>query len=159
MLRIIVALALAWALSPAWTSPASAQIYTGPPNTDVPADTVNNLPGLINPGGVINETGNSKGEQTLPPYQAFGKDIENQILNAEKGETIKLKTDTWTSFPDYVMKALAARRDLTLALTYKYEGAWYTTIIPAGAEVPTDVPYAGFSGYLGGLYGRTKVEK
>lgn len=92
------------------------------------------------------------------PYNAFNKDTAETIYNAGNGETIQIHTDTWASFPSSVMEAIAARRDITVELTYKYEGTWYTTIIPAGAEVPVEVPYAGFYGYLGGLYGRTEVE-
>lgn len=91
-------------------------------------------------------------------YDAFQRNVIAAIDSASNGATVYVKTDTVTSFTNEVMEKIAERRDITVELTYSVDNGKYTIIIPAGAEVPTEVPYAGFNGYLAGLYGRTEVE-
>lgn len=91
-------------------------------------------------------------------YSYFNDELISQIKDAPTGETLKLNTNIWVSFTQSVMEQIAARRDIDIEITYKLEGVWYVITIPAGADVPTDVPFAGFDGYLAGLYGKNEVE-
>lgn len=91
-------------------------------------------------------------------FATFNQKTIEKVNNANTGDTVSINTLLWTSFTQKTMEAIAARRDLNIELTYHLAGTTYTIVIPAGAEVPTDVPYAGFDGYLAGLYGKTEVQ-
>lgn len=90
-------------------------------------------------------------------FTVFCTNVIEQVEKAVPGATITIDTELWGSFPKKVMEAIAARRDITIELTYRLEGRDYRIVIPAEANVPTDVPYAGFDGYLAGLYGKTEI--
>ncbi len=91
-------------------------------------------------------------------YAVFNKNTIDKVNKAQLGETISIDTQLWTSFSQKVMEAIAARRDIDFVLTYRLSGITYKIVIPAGAAVPADVEYAGFDGYLAGLFGKTEVK-
>lgn len=97
------------------------------------------------------------GTGTTSAYAVFNEKALEKIMQAQEGDTVYIDTKLWTSFPQAVMEGIAARRDITLELTYQYEGVQYRIAIPAGAEVKADVPFAGFHGYLAGLYGKAEI--
>ncbi len=87
-------------------------------------------------------------------FAVFNTSVISQLSKAKSGETVSIDTQLWTSFTQEVMEAIAARRDLNIEITYRMAGNNYRILIPAGAFVPVDVEYAGFDGYLVGLYGK-----
>ncbi len=89
-------------------------------------------------------------------YAVFNQNVIGKVNQAQSGATVSVDTRIWTSFSQKVMEAIAARRDITVELTYRIKGQSLQIVIPAGAEVPADVAYAGFDGYLAGLYGKTE---
>lgn len=92
-------------------------------------------------------------------YLSFNLKAIDEITNAAEGATVIIDTLIWESFARMTMSAIAARRDLTIELRYRIDGKYYLIIIPAGAEVPDDVDFAGFNAYLAGLYGKSEVPK
>ncbi len=93
------------------------------------------------------------GTGSTSAYAVFNKNVALKVNQAESGATLHIDTQLWTSFSKNVMAAIAARRDITVELNYRLEGKNYQIVIPAGASVPNDVDFAGFNGYLAGLYG------
>ncbi|MCM1325155.1 MAG: LysM peptidoglycan-binding domain-containing protein [Bacteroidales bacterium] len=80
----------------------------------------------------------------------FAADVENQIKGAAKGATVKITG--LNTLSNGMMKALLARKDVTLVMEYTYGGKNYTVVIPAGAAVDNDIPWYGPL-YLAGYYG------
>ncbi|MCM1534861.1 MAG: LysM peptidoglycan-binding domain-containing protein [Clostridium sp.] len=80
----------------------------------------------------------------------FAADVENQIKGAAKGATVKMTG--LNTLSNGMMKALLARKDVTLVMEYTYGGKNYTVVIPAGAAVDNDIPWYGPL-YLAGYYG------
>lgn len=93
-------------------------------------------------------------------YYKFNTYVGYRIETAKDNEVINIFSEPWTSLKKEVLEKLAARRDVTLNITYKSpeDGKRYVITIPAGAEVPTDVDYAGFDGFLTGKFGKTAAE-
>ncbi len=92
-------------------------------------------------------------------YAVFNKNVIDKVNKAQSGEKIVIDTRLWTSFSQSVMETIAARRDVEIVLTYRLSGTTYQIVIPTGTQVPADVAYAGFDGYLAGLYGKTEMNK
>ncbi len=99
------------------------------------------------------------GTGSASAYAVFNKNTVTKVNQAKAGETVQINTQIWTSFSKEVMKAIAARRDINIELTYRLAGQTWQIRIPAEAAVPADVDFAGFSGYLAGLYGKNQQEK
>lgn len=97
-------------------------------------------------------------EEYLSSYSFFLESIIWQIENAEEGATIEISSEIWHSLSQEVMLALAARRDITVVFTLRYEHEDYRIEIPAGTKIDTQDKYYGPI-YLGRLYGMTKLEK
>lgn len=76
--------------------------------------------------------------------------LENEIKNAQPGSTIRWKGVTTLS--NSMMKALLAKKDVTLVMEYTYKDKDYVITIPAGAAVDDDIPWYGPL-YLAGRYG------
>ncbi len=89
-------------------------------------------------------------------YAVFNQNAIRKVQQAESGATVHIDTGIWASFSQEVMAAIAARRDVIIELTYRLGDKSWKIIIPAQAEVPADVPFAGFDGYLAGLFGKTE---
>lgn len=96
-------------------------------------------------------------QQRYGAYVTYNLQLLDQLTNAPADATVTLTTTIWESFTQEVMCAIAERRDLTIILRYRIKGQDYQITIPAGAVVPTDVKYAGFDGYLAGLYGKEAI--
>ncbi len=105
-------------------------------------------------GEVTDRRAGGTGETSA--YAVYNKNTILKVEQAESGSTVQIDTQIWTSFSQKVMEAIAARRDITVELTYRIAGKTWKIIIPAGTAVPADVAYAGFDGYLAGLYGKTE---
>lgn len=106
--------------------------------------------------GTYSSTG-SVGGGAYSAYTMFSAEVIEQFETVEADATVTFETELWVSLPQRVMEAIAARRDVQFELIYRLEGRDYRIVIPAGAEVPTDVPFAGFDGYLAGLYGKEEI--
>ena len=76
-------------------------------------------------------------EPAIPesPYRVFLFDTVPQVKNAAQGTTVELKMDDWNTLPLWFMKEIAARRDLTIHITYRYEGQKYDVTFPAGMVI------------------------
>lgn len=94
------------------------------------------------------------GTGTTSAYAVFNRNSIDKISKAQAGETVSIDTQLWVSFTRQVMETIAGRRDITIELTFRVAGVDYVIIIPAEADVPTDVEYAGFEKYLAGIYGK-----
>ncbi len=99
------------------------------------------------------------GTASTSAYAVFNQNVIDKVNKAQANETVIVNTRLWTSFPQKVMEAIAARRDINIELTYRLSGKTYQIVIPAGAAVPADVDWAGFDGYLAGLFGKTELKK
>ncbi len=95
------------------------------------------------------------GTDRTSAYAVFNQNVIAKVNQAKAGETLQINTQLWTSFSMKVMEAIAANRNINIELTYRLAGKNYQIVIPAGAAVPADVDFAGFDGYLAGLYGKT----
>lgn len=92
------------------------------------------------------EDGGSGGENS------YIGDAEALIRDAAQGATVRITG--LNTLSNGVMKALLARKDVTLVLEYTYEGKDYTVVIPAGAAVDNDIQWYGPL-YLAGYYGNS----
>lgn len=97
-------------------------------------------------------------EEMLSSYAFFLQSIIYQVEHAESGSTVEISSEIWNSLSQDVMLALAARRDINIVFTLRYNHEDYRIEIPAGTTIDTGDPYYGPL-YLGQLYGMTKIEK
>ena len=91
-------------------------------------------------------------------YAYFLKNIIDKINKAEPGSTVEISSKIWNSLSQDVMLAMAARRDINVVMTFRYQHEDYQYNIPAGTAIDTVDKYYGPM-YLGQLYGMTKLEK
>ena len=98
-------------------------------------------------------------EQTAnSSFHFFLDGIKKDIESAETGSTVVIESKTWHTLTQETMLALAARRDINVEMTLRYNHEDYHYVIPAGTPIDTADKYYGPM-YLGQLYGMTKVEK
>ena len=97
-------------------------------------------------------------EEMLSSYAFFLQSIIYQIEHAESGSTVEISSEIWNSLSQDVMLALAARRDINIVFTLRYNHEDYRIEIPAGTTIDTKDAYYGPL-YLGQLYGMTKIKK
>lgn len=97
-------------------------------------------------------------EEYMSSYAYFLKSVVEKINKAEPGSTVEINSKVWNSLSQDVMLAMAARRDINIVMTLRYQHEDYNYTIPAGTAIDTADKYYGPM-YLGQLYGMTKVEK
>lgn len=97
-------------------------------------------------------------EEYMSSYAYFLESTIEKIENAEQGSTLEISSKIWNTLSQDVMLALAARRDLNVVMTFRYQHEDYCYSIPTGATIDTADEYYGPM-YLGRLYGMTKLEK
>lgn len=97
-------------------------------------------------------------EEYMSSYAYFLKSVVEKINKAEPGSTVEINSKVWNSLSQDVMLAMAARRDINIVMTLRYQHEDYSYTIPAGTAIDTTDKYYGPM-YLGQLYGMTKVEK
>lgn len=97
-------------------------------------------------------------EEYMSSYAYFLKSIIEKINKAEVGSTVEISSKVWNSLSQDVMLAMAARRDINVVMTLRYQHEDYRYNIPAGTAIDTADKYYGPM-YLGQLYGMTKLEK
>jgi hypothetical protein len=101
-----------------------------------------------------------KADGTIPvsesDYIAFNQQVASAIASAAPGQNIKVSTATWTSFTSAVIGALCARPDVSLTVSFVWNGTPGSFTIPAGCASPALLNAEGFSGflYLGGMFAR-----
>lgn len=81
-------------------------------------------------------------------------ELVSEVSNAKPGAIVRWKDVT--TLPNDVMKALLAKKTVTLVMEYTYEGRNYVITIPAGAAVDNDIPWYGPM-YLAARYGNGSV--
>ena len=88
-------------------------------------------------GGASGGAAVSVPEPVIPesPYRVFLFDTVPQVKTAAQGASVELKMDGWNTLPLWFMKEIAARRDLTIHMTYRYEGLKYDVTFPAGMVI------------------------
>ncbi len=96
--------------------------------------------------------------RSIPAYTAFSGETAYKIETAPEGATVKIKTSLFISFNADVMKALAARPDVSLYVSFldqEYKGNRVSFTIPAGEDTMALVDQNGYVGFLflGGKYG------
>jgi len=97
-------------------------------------------------------------EEYMSSYAYFLKSTIEKINKAEAGSTVEISSKVWNSLSQDVMLAMAARRDINVVMTLRYQHEDYRYNIPAGTAIDTVDKYYGPM-YLGQLYGMTKLEK
>ena len=97
------------------------------------------------------------GTEDTSAYAVFNRNAIEKIRGTQAGETVRIETDVWSSFTREVMECIAGRRDIHVEIQYKQDDKYYLITIPANAEVPSHVEYAGFNGYLAGKYGKKEL--
>ncbi len=95
-------------------------------------------------------------ERRIPAtaFRVFLDSTAKKILEAAPGAEVNIETGRWMSFDATVLDALAARPDVSVALTYRYHGDWFNMTIPAGtdtAALKNEEGYAGFA-YLATIF-------
>lgn len=81
------------------------------------------------------------------PISAFGYALYGYgvplIKGAQSGQTVVFEFGEWNSFPDWFMKEIANRRDVTFVFRYKWNHVQQEIMIPAGSEVYTQFLWTG----------------
>lgn len=77
----------------------------------------------------------------------FLKDTAQQIIDAEVNATIMVTSELWFSTNHLITDAMAARKDVSLTINYKYEGKYYTVTIPAGTDMAALLGENGWVGF------------
>ncbi|MBO5564020.1 MAG: hypothetical protein J5935_00180 [Lachnospiraceae bacterium] len=109
-----------------------------------PAPTPAPTPGKKSSGG-------STEAVSAPPvndYAVFNQQAAAAILAAAPAETVSISTTEWISIYHVVTDALKQRPDVSLKITFLYEGQFFSVIIPAGADVDALLDQNGFAGFL-----------
>ena len=109
-------------------------------------------------GYYCTECGGLLSTDSTSSYAYFLKCIIEKINKAEPGSTVEISSKIWNSLSQDVMLAMAARRDINVVMTFRYQHEDYQYNIPAGTAIDTADKYYGPM-YLGQLYGMTKLEK
>lgn len=88
-------------------------------------------------------------------YASFLEEAAERIRDAGQGEQVVISTDRWISFDRRVLAQLAEREDVSVLITYRYEGSDFAVLIPAGMDANGLADENGFCGfrYLASLFG------
>ncbi len=92
------------------------------------------------------------GNTPIAAYPYFVKEALKQIEKAPLNGTATIKSDIFGSVPASVMKAIAARPDLTVDFQLTHQHQKYEIEIPAGTTIDTNETYYGVL-KLAALYG------
>jgi hypothetical protein len=88
------------------------------------------------------------------------KKLQNDIKAIPTDGTYEIVSDSLISFNRKTIEAFAARPDVTISVTYKFQGKKYKTVIPAGYQVLELLNEDGYCGclYLNLLFGSELVD-
>lgn len=89
--------------------------------------------------------------QASDPGKTFEENLTNQVKGAEPGAMVVVEQGV-TTLPNFVMKELLNRKDVSLKLEFTYQNTEYVIVIPAGQAVDNDIPLYGPL-YLAQQYG------
>lgn len=97
----------------------------------------------------------------ITAYWQFNVDAAKSIAKAKAGETVAISTPLFVSFHHSVIEQLQKRTDVSVVLSYKYQGKNYKTTIPAGADLTGLIDRNGFTGFLqlAARFGQEEVTK
>lgn len=101
--------------------------------------------------------GHVKEEGQLSAMTEFWMNSVDKVNKATPGDNVVLESKIWYSMPDYVMEAIAGRRDITVTMKMKYEHKNYEIVISPEEVVQYSDKYYGVL-YLSQLYGGNVVE-
>ena len=101
--------------------------------------------------------GHVKEEGPLSAMSEFWMNSVDKVNKATPGDNVVLESKIWYSMPDYVMEAIAGRRDITVTMKMKYEHKNYEIVISPEETVQYTDKYYGVL-YLCQLYGGNIVE-
>lgn len=108
--------------------------------------------GSTSSGSTSSENTSSCGSaQASDPGKTFEENLTNQVKGAEPGATVVVEQGV-TTLPNFVMKELLKRTDVSLKLEFTYQNTDYVIVIPAGQAVDNDIPLYGPL-YLAQQYG------
>lgn len=145
-----------WAITDHFAGHCTVTIQSFPNNTPVRGWYYMNL----NDGKYYPCSGHSSGGSS---DYSFLDERYAQIINSKPGDTVTLEMGGWDSLPQYFMKAMAERRDVTFIIhfTYKYEDhSHYEVVIPAGKSfvVEEDIMWFGPM-KLNKMFGMKAIDK
>lgn len=124
-------------------------IYLG---SATPAASSGSSSGSSSSGSTSSEGTSSCGSaQASDPGKTFEENLTNQVKGAEPGAMVVVEQGV-TTLPNFVMKELLKRTDVSLKLEFTYQNTDYVIVIPAGQAVDNDIPLYGPL-YLAQQYG------
>lgn len=85
---------------------------------------------------VCTKCGYRKNEGYIPEAAAAFDEATNKIKNA-KGDVV-IELGNWHSLPSWLMKEIAARRDINITLRYMYNHKLYEVVVPKGVSITLD---------------------
>lgn len=80
-------------------------------------------------------------------YEAFLNEAAEMVKAAQSGEEAVITTDRWMSFDKKVLDVIESRRDISVLLIYRYQGAEHQIWIPAESDVSSLADENGFCGF------------
>lgn len=99
----------------------------------------------------VSTPADSGSAQASDPGKTFEENLTNQVKGAEPGAMVVVEQGV-TTLPNFVMKELLKRTDVSLKLEFTYQNTDYVIVIPAGQAVDNDIPLYGPL-YLAQQYG------
>lgn len=124
-------------------------VYLG---SATPAASSGSSSGSSSSGSTSSEGTSSCGSaQASDPGKTFEENLTNQVKGAEPGAMVVVEQGV-TTLPNFVMKELLKRTDVSLKLEFTYQNTEYVIVIPAGQAVDNDIPLYGPL-YLAQQYG------
>lgn len=106
----------------------------------------------------ICECGDISARQPLSAMGAYWNSIIDKVKKAKAGDTISFSSETWNSFPKRVMDAIAARRDITVEISFSYQGKMWKVVVPANAAIDNSCDWYGPE-KLGQMFGKEEIVK
>lgn len=81
-----------------------------------------------------------------------------KIKNAKSGDTLTFSSETWNSFPKRVMDVIAARRDITIEISFPYQGKMLKVVVPANTAIDNSCDWYG-PAKLAEMFGSEEIVK
>lgn len=98
----------------------------------------------------------------LGKYTDYFREVNNEIQELLKkslpGDSIVIDVGNLSSLKQQTMQEIANHREVTVTLICSGVDSPYMIKIEPEDKIPTDVEYAGFGGYLAGLFGRETID-
>lgn len=88
----------------------------------------------------------------------FWDNAIKKITDAKAGDTVVIESNLWNSYPQRFLEAIAARRDITIQITFRYKAKNWQVIIPKDVPIDTSFEWYGPE-KMTQMFGRTEIVK